>query len=321
MPDLLLELFSEEIPARMQRKAAEDLKKLVTDALVERGLVYEGARAFATEWERLCKTANYGGDEPSMAWAYLNRPGIAYHHLDPRYAGDEVGNTVPDAVIRHYGAHGRTKGSAVGNLLKDIERRLCDAARFVFTLAEEDRALLGVEGPRSAALPIARDGRRIGPPGNFETPACGIVGEDDDALGALVETLLGLGARRVSLDHVDIDGPTHAVIARTAEGHLRALVPASERIDLRKLREAAGGSKDAVQLATEAEMAEGYPEFALGAVPPVGGARRDPVIVDRRLVEHEWLVFEAGTHDDSVRMRTEDLLRIAEAQTADLCQD
>jgi len=48
MPDLLLELSSEEIPARMQRKAAEDLRKLVTDALVEAGLVYEGARAFAT---------------------------------------------------------------------------------------------------------------------------------------------------------------------------------------------------------------------------------------------------------------------------------
>ncbi len=48
MPDLLLELFSEEIPARMQRKAADDLRKLVTDALVEAGLVYEGARAFAT---------------------------------------------------------------------------------------------------------------------------------------------------------------------------------------------------------------------------------------------------------------------------------
>ncbi len=48
MPDLLLELFSEEIPARMQRKAGEDLKKLVTDALVERGLLYEGAKAFVT---------------------------------------------------------------------------------------------------------------------------------------------------------------------------------------------------------------------------------------------------------------------------------
>ncbi|WP_306424488.1 glycine--tRNA ligase subunit beta [Methylobacterium haplocladii] len=48
MPDLLLELLSEEIPARMQRRAAEDLKKLVTDALVERGFLYEGAKAFAT---------------------------------------------------------------------------------------------------------------------------------------------------------------------------------------------------------------------------------------------------------------------------------
>ncbi len=48
MPDLLLELRSEEIPARMQRKAAEDLRKLVTDALVERGFLYEGAKAFST---------------------------------------------------------------------------------------------------------------------------------------------------------------------------------------------------------------------------------------------------------------------------------
>src|SRR5262245_34414366 len=48
MPDLLIELFSEEIPARMQPRAAEDLRKLVTDRLVEAGLVYEGAKAFAT---------------------------------------------------------------------------------------------------------------------------------------------------------------------------------------------------------------------------------------------------------------------------------
>lgn len=48
MPDLLLELFSEEIPARMQRRAAENLKQLVTDALVDQGVTYEGAKAFAT---------------------------------------------------------------------------------------------------------------------------------------------------------------------------------------------------------------------------------------------------------------------------------
>ena len=48
MPDLLLELFSEEIPARMQAKAVDDLRRMVTDKLVAEGLVYEGAKAFAT---------------------------------------------------------------------------------------------------------------------------------------------------------------------------------------------------------------------------------------------------------------------------------
>src|SRR5712664_2200567 len=48
MPDLLFELFSEEIPARMQARAAEDLKAMVTGKLVDAGLVYEGAKAFAT---------------------------------------------------------------------------------------------------------------------------------------------------------------------------------------------------------------------------------------------------------------------------------
>ena len=48
MPDLLIELFSEEIPARMQARASDDLKRLVTDGLVEAGLTYAGAAAFAT---------------------------------------------------------------------------------------------------------------------------------------------------------------------------------------------------------------------------------------------------------------------------------
>ena len=55
MPDLLLELFSEEIPARMQKRAAEDLRALVTNGLVEAGITYESAAAFATP-RRLCLT-------------------------------------------------------------------------------------------------------------------------------------------------------------------------------------------------------------------------------------------------------------------------
>lgn len=55
MADLLLEIFSEEIPARMQKRACEDLKKLVTDAIVEAGITYSAAAAFVTP-RRLCLT-------------------------------------------------------------------------------------------------------------------------------------------------------------------------------------------------------------------------------------------------------------------------
>ncbi|NOX73111.1 MAG: glycine--tRNA ligase subunit beta, partial [Alphaproteobacteria bacterium] len=57
MPDLLLELFSEEIPARMQKRACADLQKLVTNGLVEAGITYEAAAAFATP-RRLCLTVS-----------------------------------------------------------------------------------------------------------------------------------------------------------------------------------------------------------------------------------------------------------------------
>lgn len=64
MPELLLELFSEEIPARMQTGAAADLKRLVTDALVERGLLYEGAVAHATPRRLVLHVAGLPARQP-----------------------------------------------------------------------------------------------------------------------------------------------------------------------------------------------------------------------------------------------------------------
>ena len=64
MPDLLLELFSEEIPARMQRQAADDLKRLVTNALVDAGLTYEGAQAFATPRRLMLHVVGLPGAQP-----------------------------------------------------------------------------------------------------------------------------------------------------------------------------------------------------------------------------------------------------------------
>src|SRR5260370_21087290 len=64
MPDLLLELFSEEIPARMQRQAAEDLKRLLTNALVERNLLYEGAQSFVTPRRLTLHVVGLPGAQP-----------------------------------------------------------------------------------------------------------------------------------------------------------------------------------------------------------------------------------------------------------------
>jgi len=120
--------------------------------------------------------------------------------------------------------------------------------------------------------------------------------------------ILGLERREVA----------KTVVLTTPDGFLRAVLPASERLDLGKVR-ALLGTKD-VQLATEAVLAGAYPEFELGAVPPLTGGGGDRVLVDRRLCENEWVVFEAGTHEQSLRLRTSDLVELSGAQFVDLSQ-
>ncbi|MCW8842346.1 MAG: glycine--tRNA ligase subunit beta, partial [Rhodobacteraceae bacterium] len=66
MPDLLIELFSEEIPARMQAKAADDLRKRVTNGLVEAGLTYAGAKAFSTPRRLTLTLDGVLGESPTV---------------------------------------------------------------------------------------------------------------------------------------------------------------------------------------------------------------------------------------------------------------
>jgi Ala-tRNA(Pro) deacylase len=110
------------------------------------------------------------------------------------------------------------------------------------------------------------------------------------------------------------------LVVATPTGYVRAVLPASERIDLRKLRAVHGGSKTKVQLASEEDLRRDHPEFELGAVPPIGG-RRDPVVVDSRLIRRDSVVMEAGSHEQSVRIPIRDLVRVAEAAVADICAD
>src|SRR5208283_2207921 len=84
MPDLLLELFSEEIPARMQAQAADDLKRLVSEALAERGLAFEGAASFATP-RRLAPEAAVQGFLKSAGLGSISEAKI---EVDPKKKGE-----------------------------------------------------------------------------------------------------------------------------------------------------------------------------------------------------------------------------------------
>lgn len=109
------------------------------------------------------------------------------------------------------------------------------------------------------------------------------------------------------------------LVVSTPDGYVRAVLPASERIDMHKLRETLEGGKE-IRLATEEELERDYPEFELGAVPPFGG-RPDRVIVDSRLAARESVVLEAGSHEQSLRLESKDLLLVTAAIVADVSLD
>ena len=119
---------------------------------------------------------------------------------------------------------------------------------------------------------------------------------------------------------VDPHEVAKTVVLTTGHGYLRAVVPATERLDLHKVRDLLD-LHETPQLATETELAATYPSFEVGAVPPVGGPAGDRVVVDRRLADRETVVIEAGSHEDSVRVQTTPLLVLAQAEIGDLCHD
>jgi Ala-tRNA(Pro) deacylase len=109
------------------------------------------------------------------------------------------------------------------------------------------------------------------------------------------------------------------IIVAAPDGNVRVVLPASERLDLHKLREFVAGGKE-THLLTEEDLVRQYPEFELGAVPPVGGPK-DRVILDRRLAGRDTFVIEAGAHDRSVRLPPQGLIASADILVEDVCVD
>lgn len=115
--------------------------------------------------------------------------------------------------------------------------------------------------------------------------------------------------------HVSGKQVAKVVIARAdEERNVMLVLPASEHVDLEALR-AHLGSKS-LRLAREEEFGGIFPDCDLGAMPPFGHLYGLPVYVDADLAKHAEIVFQAGTHRDTVKMAFADLVRLAKPVVA-----
>ncbi len=106
------------------------------------------------------------------------------------------------------------------------------------------------------------------------------------------------------------------VVLVANDGFILAVLPAPLRVDVQALREALG--KANLRLATESEFSAVFPDSETGAMPPFGNLYGLPVYVDSTLTGAREIVFNAGTHRDTIRMRYEDFARLAQPQVISL---
>ena len=116
------------------------------------------------------------------------------------------------------------------------------------------------------------------------------------------------------------DDVAKTLVVKVPGGYTRVVLPASARLDMHKLREIHGGGRHKVHLASEEDLRRDYPEFELGAVPPIGGGRKDPVVVDPKVAEQETVVIEAGSHEESLRIAAADLVHVTGAAVTDISE-
>ena len=100
------------------------------------------------------------------------------------------------------------------------------------------------------------------------------------------------------------------VIVKTSSGFAMCVLPAPKHVDLKRVADLLQDPE--VRLATESEMAELFPGCELGAEPPVGSLFGLKTIMDTNLRDDEYLVMQAGTHIEAIKMRREDWERCCE---------
>jgi Ala-tRNA(Pro) deacylase len=107
-------------------------------------------------------------------------------------------------------------------------------------------------------------------------------------------------------EHVKGRHQAKVVIVKSENEHLMTVLPANSRVDLEKLEKAVGKS---VEVEHEPEFKALFPDCAPGTMPPFGNLYGLPTYVDRTLSKEDFIVFEAGTHTDAIKLQYKDYER------------
>jgi Ala-tRNA(Pro) deacylase len=119
-----------------------------------------------------------------------------------------------------------------------------------------------------------------------------------------------------ALTHISGKELAKAVIVKIDGKLAMAVVPASFHVDLALLREAVGARE--VELATEQEFKDKFPDCETGAMPPFGNLYGMAVYADERLVSTGDITFNAGTHRELLRMDWSDVVRLVEPRIVNI---
>ncbi len=121
-----------------------------------------------------------------------------------------------------------------------------------------------------------------------------------------------------AVSHIRGHSWAKVVICMLDEQPAQAVLPAHYVIDLEQLRILAGATT--MRLAREEELAELYPDYEVGAMPPFGAIHGHRVFVERCLVGEWEMVFNAGTHTDAIRMHYFDFAELAKPTVGQFCR-
>jgi Ala-tRNA(Pro) deacylase len=127
---------------------------------------------------------------------------------------------------------------------------------------------------------------------------------------SLAYTAQGIAA----LTHLSGKRLAKTVIVKIDDILAMAVIPASLHVDLDRLRALTGAQK--VQIASEREFKDAFPDCETGAMPPFGNLYDMTVYADASLAENEEITFSAGTHRELVRMRWADMVRLVNPMVA-----